>query len=71
MATTTLSGVVTPGNSVKRDAGHLDALNDMDYEDSNKNGQVMSPTCCALLVHAFDNLYTVILALLKYTRLTM
>eukprot|EP00971_Amphidinium_carterae_P140082 2775692-Amphidinium_carterae.1 len=43
MATTTLSGVVTAGNSVKRDAGHLDTLNIMDYEDSNANRQDMSP----------------------------
>eukprot|EP00971_Amphidinium_carterae_P298548 5931684-Amphidinium_carterae.1 len=35
MATTTLSGVVTTGNTVKRDAGHLDALNVMHYEDSS------------------------------------
>eukprot|EP00971_Amphidinium_carterae_P072350 1431238-Amphidinium_carterae.2 len=39
MATTTLSEVVTTGNSVKCDAGSLDTLNVMDYEDSNTNRQ--------------------------------
>eukprot|EP00971_Amphidinium_carterae_P179457 3559312-Amphidinium_carterae.1 len=43
MATTTLSGDVTTGSSVERDAGHLDTLNVMDYEDNNTNRQVMSP----------------------------
>eukprot|EP00971_Amphidinium_carterae_P032876 647144-Amphidinium_carterae.1 len=31
--------VVTTGTSVKRDAGHLDALNDMDYEVSTNNNR--------------------------------
>eukprot|EP00971_Amphidinium_carterae_P207318 4113335-Amphidinium_carterae.1 len=31
MATTTMVDVVTTGNSVKRDAGHLEALNDESY----------------------------------------
>eukprot|EP00971_Amphidinium_carterae_P054948 1082956-Amphidinium_carterae.1 len=44
MATTTMVDVVTTGTSVKLDAGHLDALNDMELEVSKYNRQVMSPT---------------------------
>eukprot|EP00971_Amphidinium_carterae_P232177 4607198-Amphidinium_carterae.2 len=46
MATSTIvsTSLMPTGNSGKRDAGHLDTLNDMDCEASNKNRQVMSPT---------------------------
>eukprot|EP00971_Amphidinium_carterae_P274936 5455398-Amphidinium_carterae.1 len=47
MATTTLSGVVTsnlPLATLSSDAGHLDALNVMDYEDNYTTRQVLSPS---------------------------
>eukprot|EP00971_Amphidinium_carterae_P147071 2914239-Amphidinium_carterae.1 len=43
MSTTVLTSLVPTGSSVKRDAGHLDTLNVMDFEDSNTNRQVMRP----------------------------
>eukprot|EP00971_Amphidinium_carterae_P336946 6473541-Amphidinium_carterae.1 len=46
MATSTIAStsLMPTCTSVKRDAGHLDTLNDMDYEVSYNNRQVMSPT---------------------------
>eukprot|EP00971_Amphidinium_carterae_P191127 3793039-Amphidinium_carterae.2 len=46
MATSTIAStsLMPTANSVKRDARHLHTPNDMDYDFSNKNRQVMSPT---------------------------
>eukprot|EP00971_Amphidinium_carterae_P231226 4588687-Amphidinium_carterae.2 len=50
------TSLIPTGNSVKRDAGHLDALNDMDYEFSNINRQSAWTSAHMFhYEHVFDN----------------